>query len=256
MPRVSLRFYAELNDHLPVDRRHVRFTEQVRAGVSLGEMIASLGVPPGEVELILVNGESVGLCHPLTEGDDASVYPSFDSLDVAPLTRIIDRPPRRMRFVLDVHLGKLAHHLRMLGFDTLYRNDYTTGDLTAIAGGEDRILLSRSRTLVEGSGVTAAYCVVSTDPREQLIEILVRFDLWRSCHPFSRCLHCNTTLRSVARAEVVDRLPAKVRDLFLEFNTCPSCDRIYWSGSHFERMNAFIDEVFVGQARRPLGRER
>jgi uncharacterized protein with PIN domain len=250
MPHVLFRFYAELNDHLPKERRQVQFTESVPDGATLGKAIESLGVPTNEIDLLLVHGASVGLLHHVKEGDRVSVYPSFDSIDVAPITEIENRPPRRLQFVLDVHLGKLAHHLRMLGYDTIYRNDYTATHLLDIAKREDRILLSKCRKLIEDNEITAGYSVRSSDPREQLIEILERFDLWRSVHPFQRCLHCNTVLRSVAKGDILDRLPLKIQDLFLDFTQCPSCERFYWEGTHFERMKKFIEAVFAerGQA--------
>jgi hypothetical protein len=113
----------------------------------------------------------------------------FDAMDVGEVTKIDQRPPRRSRFVLDVHPGKLAHHLRMFGFDALYRNDARPEELVAIARREDRILLSKGARLVETEGLPAAYRLHSSDPREQILEVLRRFDLGRLVRPYSRCLH-------------------------------------------------------------------
>ncbi|MEW6512234.1 MAG: Mut7-C RNAse domain-containing protein [Bacteroidota bacterium] len=245
MPTVRFRFYAELNEHLPSDLRYVELAHDVVQGVTLGEAIESLGVPQREVELLVMGKESVDLAHVLQEGERVGVFPVFDSFDVGPITEIVDRPTRRMNFVLDVHLGKLAHLLRMLGFDALYRNDYTRPDLPRLARDDDRILLSRGKTIVEESGVNAAYQVKSDDPREQLVEILRRFDLVRFARPFRRCILCNSLLVSVQKEKIVDRLPAKVRILNSAFTMCPHCDRIYWKGSHVVRMAEFIDQVVV-----------
>lgn len=246
MPLVSFRFYAELNDHLPPALRQVAFDRTVGDGSTLKGVFKSLGVPANEIDLVLVNGESESLDYRLREADRVSAYPVFDSIDVAPVTKIEERPLRRMRFVLDVHLGKLAHHLRMLGFDALYRNDYTPDVLVRVARGEDRILLSKSRMFLDGNVIEAGYCVKSSDPREQLIEVLRRFDLWRSALPFRRCLHCNTVLHQVSKDDVIDRLPEKVRVFYSDFNACPSCGRIYWMGTHFERMMEFTRRVYAG----------
>jgi uncharacterized protein len=245
MPLVSFRFYAELNDHLPPELHQVEFNRTVSDGSTLGEVFESLEIPVNGIDLVLVNGESESLDHRLREGDRVIVYPVFDSMDVTAVTKVENRPLRRLRFVLDVHLGKLTHHLRMLGFDTLYRNDYTRDVLVKIAKGEDRILLSKSRTLLDGNVIDAGYCVKSSDPREQLIEVLQRFDLWGSAHPFRRCLHCNAVLHVARKDNVVDRLPEKVRDFYDDFNACPSCGRIYWKGTHFEKMMEFTRRVYA-----------
>jgi hypothetical protein len=245
MPQVNFRFYAELNDHLPPELRQVAFDRTVRDSSTLRDVFTSLQVPLNKIDLVLVNGESVSLDHLLREGERVSVYPVFDSMDVTSVTKVDDRPLRRLRFVLDVHLGKLAHHLRMLGFDTLYRNDYTRDLLVTIAKGEDRILLSKSRFLFDRNVIEAGYCVKSSDPREQLTEVLHRFDLWRSAHPFLRCLQCNTVLHPARKDNVKDRLPEKVREFYSDFNTCPSCGKIYWMGTHFEKMMEFTRRVYA-----------
>ena len=240
MPQVRLRFYAELNEHLPAQMRQAEFSHVASEGTTLGSLLVGFAIRENQVDLILVNGESAALSHVLKEDERVSIYPVFDSIDVSPLTRMVDRPRRRMRFVLDVHLGKLAHHLRMMGFDTLYRNDYTRPGLLEIAMRDDRILLSKGAAIIEREEITAGYRVRSSDPREQLIEVLTRFDLWRSANPFARCLHCNELLRPEEKSSVVERLPEKVRELYLDFTRCPSCGRIYWEGTHFQKMQAFI----------------
>jgi uncharacterized protein with PIN domain len=156
-----------------------------------------------------------------------------------------DNPLNTERFILDVHLGKLAYHLRMLGFDTAYRNDYRDFDILNIAAGERRTILSKNRSLLATSTLRHCYLVLQTDPRLQLIEVLRRFDLFDSVVPFTRCLLCNTVLQFVKKEAVVQRLPDKVRALFDDFQLCPSCDRIYWRGSHYEKMHAFVEKVLA-----------
>jgi len=167
----------------------------------------------------------------------------FESFDISSVEKIHSRPLRQSRFILDVHLGKLAYHLRMLGFDTLYRNDYRDSDLLMISSTEGRVLLTKDKKLLEEPTVTRGYHVKGKDPREQLLEVLRRFDLFSSTHPFIRCLLCNTLLRPVSKEAVLHRLPEKVRELFNEFRLCPTCDRVYWKGSHYEKMEKFIEEV-------------
>jgi len=120
----SIRFYEELNDFLPLERRKVDFSHEFQRRASIKDLIEALGVPHTEVDLILVNGASVDFSYIVRDGDRISVYPMFEAFDIQMVSRVRPQPLRVIRFVLDVHLGKLARYLRLLGFDTLYRNDY------------------------------------------------------------------------------------------------------------------------------------
>ncbi|HRZ24427.1 MAG TPA: Mut7-C RNAse domain-containing protein, partial [Candidatus Contendobacter sp.] len=124
MSQCSIRFYEELNDFLPLERRKVDFSHEFQRRASIKDLIEALGVPHTEVDLILVNGASVDFSYIVRDGDRISVYPMFEAFDIQMVSRVRPQPLRVIRFVLDVHLGKLARYLRLLGFDTLYRNDY------------------------------------------------------------------------------------------------------------------------------------
>ena len=129
MKRAHFRFYAELNDFLPRARRQTAFACRFQGRVSIKHMIEALGVPHPEVDLVLVNGQSVDFSHLVQDGDRISVFPVFESLAITPLVRLRPQPLREPTFVLDTHLGRLAAHLRMLGFDTLYWNDSADEEL-------------------------------------------------------------------------------------------------------------------------------
>ena len=120
----EFRFYEELNDFLRPELRKRTFSQGFNGAPAVKDVIEAIGVPHAEVDLVLIDGESVNLSRRLHDGNRVAVYPMFERLDIAPLTRVRPRPLRRSRFVLDVHLGTLARYLRLLGFDTLYRNDY------------------------------------------------------------------------------------------------------------------------------------
>lgn len=139
MVTATFRFYEELNDFLAPERRKRDFSAPCARAATVKHMIEALGVPHTEVELILVNGESVGFDRLLADGDRISVYPKFEALDVTPLLRLRERPLRETRFVADAHLGGLAHLLRMAGLDTLYRNDFDDREIVEIAVAEGRI---------------------------------------------------------------------------------------------------------------------
>lgn len=239
----SLRFYAELNDFLPLEQRQKTLTYTFELSASVKDVIEALGVPHTEVDLILANGDSVDFTYLVRDGDRISIYPVFEAIDITPLVRLRPRPLREIRFVLDVHLGRLAVYLRLLGFDTLYRNDYADKELAHVSSSQARVLLTRDRGLLKRSVVTHGYWVRSTSPPQQLVEVLRRFDLFASLKPFNRCLHCNGLLEVVDKETISDRLPPKTRQYYDEFHCCLDCARIYWPGSHFQRMQQFIQSV-------------
>ncbi len=189
----------------------------------------------------MINGESADFSRRVNDGDYISVYPVFESVDVFPVLRVRPEPLRETRFLLDAHLGKLAAYLRMLGFDALYKNNLPDATLAEISVGERRILLTRDRGLLKRGLVTHGYLVRSSVPAEQIKQVLKHFDLFRLVKPFSRCMCCNKILKAVAKEEVEDRLPPKVRQYCNEFNLCQNCGRVYWKGSHYEQMKRFIE---------------
>ena len=239
MKSAVFRFYAELNDFLQPAQRFRDFSFSFESDSELRRSLQSLGVPTELVDLVLVNGESAEFSCTLHDGDRISVFPVFESFDITPLLKVRETTLRRVRFVLDVHLGKLARSLRMLGFDSLYRSDYTDRQLLAVSENEGRVLLSRDRALLLEPSLVRGYCVKSDDPVLQLAEVVERFDLSRAAHPFTRCMCCNMCLLRVPKEQIAHRLPPRVAENFDEFQTCPECHRIYWKGSHFLRMREF-----------------
>ncbi len=247
MVTATFRFYEELNDFLAPDRRKREFSVSCARRATTKHMIEALGVPHTEVELILVNGESVGFDRILEEGDRVAVYPRFEAMDVTPLLRVRAFPLRETRFVADAHLGGLAHLLRMLGFDTLYDNHFHDDDIVRLSESEGRIVLTRDRELLKRRTVTHGCYVHALKSEDQLREVVARLDLARSARPFTRCLHCNAPLRAVDKAEVLDRLPPRVREHYERFSTCDACGRVYWEGSHWRNMQRVLDAVLMSE---------
>ncbi len=240
MPCVLVRFYAELNDRLPPQSRGRDIEQPLPPDARAGDLLAILGIPLEDVEVILLNGQSVSSSAILRDGDRLSIYPVFESFDISPLVRLRENPLRTPRFVLDAHLGRLAVYLRMAGFDTLYRNDYADSELIRIAASEVRALLSRDRRLLEDGKASRAYFVRNIDPVRQMQEVVRRFDLAGAFRPFSRCLRCNTPLQTVRKEDVREHLPENAGTRFDEFTRCPACGNVYWMGSHVRRMQAFL----------------
>lgn len=247
MPSATFRFYEELNDFLPLPERKRDITVNFDHRSSVKDMIESAGVPHTEIDLIIVNGVSVDFSYIVQDQDRISVYPMFESFDISPLNRLRPQPLRTTRFVLDTHLGKLAKYLRMLGFDTLYDNQYTDHRLADLAGsGERRILLTRDVGLLKHKKVTHGYFVRTTAPRDQIREILDRFDLKGQVRPFKLCVNCNGILDRLEKAGARGRVPAAIYEQLDDFVICHDCRQIYWKGSHYDRMLRFIDVLVSG----------
>ena len=232
----EFRFYEELNDFLPRNVRKRCFPVRFRGHPAIKDTIEAQGVPHTEVDLILVNGESVGFGYRLRPGDRVAVYPVFERLDITPLVRLQDRPLRRTAFVVDVNLGTLARRLRMLGFDTRYDRTCEDAEIADISAREQRIVLTRDRRLLFARRIERGLWVRSVDPEQQVREILGRLDLYRQVRPLSRCIACNGGLQPVAKAAILDRLEPKTRLYYERFLRCGDCGRIYWEGSHVADM--------------------
>jgi uncharacterized protein with PIN domain len=239
----QFRFYAELNDFLPLERKKTPFFYSFYGTPSVKDAIESIGIPHTEVDLILVNGVSVGFSYLLQNGNIISVYPVFESLDITPTIKLRAKPLRKTKFIVDINLGKLAKMLRMLGFDTSYRNNYADAAIIHDSIGEKRIILTRDQNLLKNKSVTHGYWVRATDPKQQLEEIVKRFDLKSQIKPFKRCMVCNGIIKVVDKKDIQDQLPEKTIRYFEDFYRCSSCGKIYWKGSHYKKMEKVINNL-------------
>ncbi|MFL6351728.1 MAG: Mut7-C RNAse domain-containing protein [Bryobacteraceae bacterium] len=237
------RFYAELNDHLPPDRQYKAQERLFFVPSTVKDMIESFGIPHTEIELITVNGESADFSRVVRDGDRIAVYPIFESFDITSELRVRSQPLRHPSFVLDVHLGKLAAYLRMLGFDTLYRSCYSDPELVRISSLEHRTLLTRDRGVLKHSAISHGYWLRETDSRQQAAEVVRRFDLAHSIRPFTRCMACNGVIESVSRESIREQILPHTAELYDDFRQCSQCGRVYWKGTHYKRMRRWIEEL-------------
>lgn len=243
----ELRFYEELNDFLPFDKRKTLFSYHFNGAPRIKDVIEDAGVLHTSVDLILVNSTSAGFDYRLQHNDRVSVYPVFESLDISLLVRLRKRPLRKSTFILDVHLGRLAKLLRMLGFDSLYRNNYEDSEIISISLKEKRVILTRDRGLLKRKAVTHGYWIESTKPEKQIQEVLRRLDLFSQIRPFHRCMVCNGIINKIDKTAGMHHLPAAAALYDKEFYTCLTCGRIYWKGSHYNKMLARINELVNSQ---------
>jgi len=243
MHTAYFRFYEELNDFLPPEKRKIKFSHDYIDRASVKDIIESLGVPHVEIDLILVNGKPVGFSYIVNDGDEISVYPVFESFDISEVQHLRPKPLRKPKFILDVHLGRLAKFMRMLGLDVLYKNDFTDNEIVKKSLDEKRTILTKDRDLLKRNDVTHAYWIRNEDLKNQLEEIINRFQLKNNINIFSRCLVCNSLLRKIEKEKVFDRIPPKVKERQTEFSYCPECDKIYWKGTHYENMKKLLNEL-------------
>ncbi|MEQ8675916.1 MAG: Mut7-C RNAse domain-containing protein [Aggregatilineales bacterium] len=244
MDKVTFHFYGDVNYFLPPERKNTPFVHDFDWQTSIKDMIESFGPPHTEIELLVVNGVSVDFEYQVMPDDRVDVYTRAESCDLA--RKVPLRPPYpliRPRFVLDTHMGRLAGYLRLLGYDTLYRNDYPDDELAQISHDETRILLTRDIGLLKRSMVTYGRWVRATDPRQKLAEVLRHYNLIGDIRPFTVCLRCNGRLHPVEKATISDQLEPRTAEFYDEFHQCADCAQIYWRGSHYVKLLAFIDEI-------------
>lgn len=246
----EFRFYEELNDFLPAERRKRTFGFSFRGTPSVEDTIEAIGVPHTEIDLILVDGRSVGFSHRLHGGERVAVYPTFERVDISPLVRLRPKPLRIPRFVLDVHLGTLARYLRLIGFDAVWHNDSDDRTIIALATSERRIILTRDRGVLRHGAVTHGYWLRATDPLAQLEEVVRALDLAEQIEPFTRCMECNGLLRRIDREEAAPHVPRLVASTRQEFVRCGGCGHVYWPGSHQPRLDAIVVRARAAAKRR------
>ena len=230
----SFRFHGELADFLPRERRGTRFEYQHARAATLKNAIEAIGVPHTEVGRLLVNDESATLQRIVREGDAIEVFPAEPEKGPDPF------------FIADAHLGGLARCLRMLGFDTLHDPALHDADLRRLAHDERRIVLTRDRELLKCREIARGAYVHAIRVEAQLAEVAARYRLAERARPFTLCLRCNLPLERVEKAAVAARLPPKVLELHHALTRCPGCDRVYWPGSHWDRMRDLLRSVLTG----------
>ena len=240
---VEVRVYAELNDFLPSGARRVSVRRAFRPHQTVKDVIEAFGIPHTEVDLVLVNGEPVGFGHCPAPGDRLAVYPVFETIDIGPVDRLRPEPLRDPRFVVDVHLGRLARLMRLLGFDASWGQDLDDHTLAAFSDTEHRILLTSDRGLLKRRRVTHGLFVRPGPPVEQAVDVVRRLDLAARLAPFSRCLRCGDELAAVTKTEVDDRLEPLTRQHVDEFHQCRACGHVYWRGSHHDQLSRRVDEI-------------
>ncbi|NTX64571.1 twitching motility protein PilT [Myxococcus sp. CA051A] len=229
---VTVRLHGRLKDFLSPEKRAQETLQVTPLGSpSVKDLIESLGPPHPEVDGVRVNAEPVGFAHRVAPGSFVEAWPALQPVEGMP------------RFVLDVGLGRLSGFLRMIGFDTLWRNDFADDELARISSTEHRVVLTRDIGVLKRGEVVLGYFPRAADPVEQLVEVVRRYGLGARMKPFSRCIACNANLSPAEPHEVTGRVPEGVAERHSHFQQCPDCRRVFWAGSHQERMQALVDRL-------------
>jgi uncharacterized protein len=234
----SFRFHGELADFLPRERRATRFEHQCARAATLKNAIEALGVPHTEIGRLVVNGDPATLQRIVRPGDAIDVFPPQPEKGPDPF------------FLADAHLGGLARFLRMLGFDTLHDPGMHDEQIRRVAHDERRIVLTRDRDLLKCRDIVRGCYVHAIRVEGQLAEVAARYRLGERARPFTLCLRCNLPLEPVEKAVVAERLPENVRREREHFTRCPGCGRIYWPGSHWQRMRSVLTGLCLPVDRR------
>ena len=236
--RIQFRFYGRLNDFLKPEKRQTTLSVRYRQPRSIKDAIESLGIPHVEIGLVVIDKEIVSDGQCLGGGERIAVYPHSE---------LTEEPPQKpLSFQVDENMGKLAKWLRLIGFDAKYEKSLLDDEVVLRAETENRILLSRDVGLLKRRALSRGYFVRSTQPHEQLIEVIERFGLSKHARPFSRCLMCNGTLQFATKNAILDQIPDGIGATVEAYKQCHRCDKVYWRGSHYSRLSQFLDKLPIG----------
>ena len=153
----------------------------------------------------------------------------------------------RPKFIVDTNVGRLARWLRMMGYDTLFINDIDDRQLVAIGLKEKRVVLTRDTQIMQRRVVTSgklkALLVRGDDTKDQLRQVVKAMNLDCEQRQFTLCLECNQPLVRRRKEEVKDLVPPYVFQTQSRYVECPSCHRIYWRGTHWQRMKRELETL-------------
>jgi uncharacterized protein with PIN domain len=242
--RISyFRFYEELNDFLPAEKRKKDLEYEFSGSPSIKDTIEAIGVPHTEIDLILVDGTSVTFDYKMKGNEYISVYPVFESFDISRIVRLRPKPLRKIKFITDVNVGKLGRKLRLLGFDTMICHDNDDEQIISISINDKRTVLTRDVGLLKHSKLTHGYWIRSEYPFEQIKEVIKRFQLEDCIIPLGRCSVCNGMLKDIDKEKITHHLPEKIKSEHNDFRECENCRKIYWKGSHYIRISEWASEL-------------
>ena len=237
-----IHFHGDLATLLP---RRLRGQDRIETPLgrrtSIKDLVESYDVPHTEVGRLTAEGREVDFAHIVDEAESLEVYPLVAPVDVLHPSFLRPHPLPRLAFAVDANVGKLATLLRMAGFDTLYYNVISDQRLAALTAASSRILLTKDKDLLKRKEIEHGRLIHEIMPERQLVEVVDLFGLHEEMRPFSRCLRCNEgVLKPVDKEGIIDRLEPLTIKYYDRFQQCNRCGRIFWAGSHREKMEELL----------------
>ncbi len=230
MIAVTIELRGDLPDLLR-GRGPSRVTRRLSGSTSVKDAVEALGVPHCEIGSVTAGTQRVDWSYQVRDGDRIRVEPARP------------QPLQESGFICDRHLGKLARMLRLLGFDTTYDDTWGEARIARHATAERRAILTGSRSLLKRRAIPRGQLIRSPLVDEQVVEVLVRFDLLNRIDLFGRCGRCNGALRTVAKQDVADRIPPRTARWLDTYYICRVCDQLYWEGTHVTALRARIAAI-------------
>ncbi|MCX8057647.1 MAG: Mut7-C ubiquitin/RNAse domain-containing protein [Ignavibacteria bacterium] len=238
---LKIKFHDELKKFLKKKSngfiKHI-FIDQT----TVKDLIEAFGIPHTEVEVILVNKESVDFNYKIKDGDKIEVFPQYKSELHKKAKRLKYKFKGKPKFVADVHLGKLVREMRKLGLDVYYNSNFDDERIVDISNSENRIIITRDLGLLKRKNVKFGIYLKSNHTKEQLKEIFSKYDLAKLINPLTLCLECGTRLKRISKEKAILKLKNHQFEKSMKFYFCTKCEKIYWQGSHYQRMLKSIEK--------------
>ena len=211
---------------------------------SIKDIIEALGVPHTEVGKLSLDQEEINFDYLPEGGEKIYVLAHTPPVDVTRPTKLRPVPLPEVKFIVDGNIGKLAMLLRMMGMDTLFEPRLRDEEIALLAHKDGRIVLSRDRGLLKRKNIVYGRLVQALDPDSQLKEVVHFFGL-KPKRLFSRCLRCNELLQPIAKEKILHLLEPRTKKYFYKFYHCPGCYKIYWQGSHWDKMKDRLEKIGI-----------
>ena len=152
-----------------------------------------------------------------------------------------------MKFIVDSNVGRLARWLRIAGFDTIFINDLDDNRLVRLALSEGRVLLTKDTQIlkrrVAATGRLKVILIESEEVKAQLRQVVKTLNLGDRIKPFTLCLECNQPLVLREKEDVKELVPPYIFQTQTQYMQCPACQRVYWRGTHWQRMSRELEKI-------------
>jgi len=236
-------FFGSLNDFLPEEKKGQKFVYHFKGIASVKNLIEAIGVPHSEIRKITNNNRKKFFNYTVKDNDLIRIYPYNYGINKFILSLSSVFINCKIKFIIDVHLGKLGKYLKICGFDVLYNWKWDDNDIIKYANRDNRIILTHDAGLLKNKKVNKGYWTRSQNPDEQIVEVIDRYHLSGKIKPLKRCLHCNNLLVKTSKTEIKNKVPFMIFNKYRQFLCCHKCDNIYWKGPHYDSMKAFIKKI-------------